>query len=98
MGQIVLCIGPSGTGKSASLRNLKKEECLVFNTANKLMPFKSDLSCVNLRDKNGTERYETIKSYIQSLSVNEDRCKLYIVDDAQFLMAFELMSRANKGI
>lgn len=28
MGQIVLCIGPSGTGKSASLRNLKKEECL----------------------------------------------------------------------
>ena len=32
MGQIVLCIGPSGTGKSASLRNLKKEECLVFNT------------------------------------------------------------------
>lgn len=96
MGQIVLCIGPSGTGKSASLRNLKKEECLVFNTANKLMPFKSDLSCVNLRDKNGTERYETIKSYIQSLSVNEDRCKLYIVDDAQFLMAFELMSRANE--
>lgn len=96
MGQIVLCIGLSGTGKSASLRNLKKEECLVFNTANKLMPFKSDLSCVNLRDKNGTERYETIKSYIQSLSVNEDRCKLYIVDDAQFLMAFELMSRANE--
>ena len=35
MGQICLILGPSGTGKSASLRNLKKEECLVFNTANK---------------------------------------------------------------
>ncbi len=30
MGQIVLCIGPSGTGKSASLRNLKKRGMFSF--------------------------------------------------------------------
>lgn len=96
MGQICLILGPSGTGKSASLRNLKKEECLIFNTANKLMPFKSELTCINLRDQNSSTRYETIKSYIQTLSVNDKRCKMYVVDDAQFLMAFELMSRANE--
>ncbi len=93
MGQIVLVLGTSGTGKSASMRNLKKEECLVFNTANKLLPFKSDLKTINLREENAVARYSDIKGYINKY---KDKCKTYIVDDAQFLMAFELMSRANE--
>lgn len=95
MGQIVLILGTSGTGKSASLRNLKKEECLVFNPANKLLPFKSDLRVINLRDKSPVARYTDIKGFINENSKNGN-CKTYIVDDAQFLMSFEMMSRANE--
>ena len=93
MGQIVLILGTSGTGKSASLRNLKKEECLAFNPANKLLPFKSDLKVINLREMGATARYEEIESYLDKY---KDRCKTYIVDDAQFLMSFEMMFRANE--
>ena len=96
MGQICLILGQSGTGKSASLRNLKKEECVVFNVANKLMPFKSNLEVVNLRQYGtGLARYDEIQAQIVKY-YKQDKRRLFVIDDAQFLMAFELMSRANE--
>ena len=40
MGQAVLIIGESGTGKSASLRNFERGEVTLFNVAGKQLPFK----------------------------------------------------------
>ena len=41
MANIVLILGQSGTGKSASLRNFKSDEVLVINSAGKPLPFKN---------------------------------------------------------
>ena len=40
MGQAVLIIGESGTGKSASMRNFKRDEVTLLNVAKKALPFK----------------------------------------------------------
>ena len=40
MGQAVLIIGESGTGKSASLRNFERGEVTLFNVAGKQLPLK----------------------------------------------------------
>ena len=46
----ILIIGKSGSGKSASLRNFKKEEIAIANVLGKPLPFKSDLELSDLAE------------------------------------------------
>ena len=98
MGLGVLILGESGSGKSTSLRNFKKRDCLIFNVAGKRLPFKQGkekLNNYNLRFMNGSERYEFIT---EKLYEHQDECKVFIIDDSQYLMAFEEMGRwAEQG-
>ncbi len=94
----VLILGESGSGKSSSLRNFKKSDVLIFNVAGKRLPFKQGeekLNTVNLRFMNGSERYEVITSYLLKY---QEQCKIFVIDDSQYLMAFEEINRwAEKG-
>lgn len=47
MGIPVLILGPSGSGKSASLRNFEPEEVGIFNVVNKPLPFRKKLPTAN---------------------------------------------------
>lgn len=95
MGLGVLILGESGSGKSTSLRNFDKSEVLVFSVAGKRLPFRSKLNTVNLRNMNGGERYEVITSYLYKY---QEKCKTFVIDDSQYLMAFEEMGRwAEQG-
>ena len=47
MGIPVLILGESGSGKSASLRNFKQGEIMVFNVANKPFPFREKLDRID---------------------------------------------------
>lgn len=85
MGIPVLICGESGAGKSASLRNFSPDEVGVFNVASKPLPFRSKLPVVN------GASYGTI---IKGLS-NPSR-KVYVIDDSQYLMAFEFFDRAKE--
>lgn len=85
MGIPVLILGASGSGKSTSLRNFEPGEVGVFNVASKPLPFRKKLKLVN------GNNYELIK---QTLSKNN--LKTYVVDDAQYLMAFEQLGRAKE--
>lgn len=87
MGTAVLILGASGTGKSTSLRNFTKGEIGVLNVASKRLPFRGELDVANTSD------YEAIKNTFLKNTFNA-----YAVDDCQYLMAFENMSRAyEKG-
>ena len=79
-----LILGESGTGKSASLRNFGKDEVGIINVANKPLPFKSDLKTFHSTDY----------GYITNL-LKKARVKTLVIDDAQYLMAFEFMKNAN---
>lgn len=85
MGIPVLILGESGSGKSCSLRNFEPEEVGIFNVAGKPLPFKKQLKKVN----NAT--YTDIFK-----ALNAPKLKRYVIDDSQYLMAFEMFDRAKE--
>ena len=85
MGIPVLIMGESGSGKSASMRNLDPEKVGVFNVAGKPMPFRRRLKTVN--NATYTDIYKMLA---------KPKLKTYIIDDSQYLMAFEELDRAKE--
>lgn len=79
MGVAVLVLGASGTGKSASLRNFDPKEIGIFNVASKPLPFRSKMDYI-LNEP-------TYGQIMKSLEDNKLKC--YVIDDSQYLMAFE---------
>lgn len=86
MGIPVLILGHSGSGKSTSLRNFGSEEIGIFNVASKPLPFRNKFKYM----VNGNS-YGSIEA-----SLKKNTLKTYVIDDAQYLMAFELLSKANE--
>lgn len=86
-------LGESGSGKSTSLRNFEKNEVLVLNVADKALPFRKKLNVANLRKASYSERYSVIRQYISNY---QDKCKVFVIDDSQFLMSFEMFDRAKE--
>lgn len=84
MGIAVMVVGASGSGKSTSLRNFEPDEVGIFNVAGKPLPFKKQLPSVD------NASYELI---MKTLKRNSK--KAYIIDDSQYLMAFEAFDKAK---
>ncbi len=86
MGVTVLVLGHSGAGKSTSLRNFEPGELGIFNSAGKALPFRKVLPSVDTKD------YTLIK---RGLAGNRSRA--YVIDDANYLMAFENFAKAQQS-
>lgn len=84
MGIPVLVLGESGSGKSTSLRNFDISEVGIFNVAGKPLPFRKKLNKVN------NANYATILSVLKKPGL-----KKYVIDDSQYLMAFESFDHAK---
>ena len=85
MGVPVLILGESGSGKSCSLRNFDPNEVGIFNVASKPLPFRKKMRMLN------EAKYQEIMAVLVK---NQSKC--YVIDDAQYLMAFSLFDRANE--
>ena len=85
MGVPVLILGESGSGKSCSLRNFEPGELGIFNVASKPLPFRKKMRMLN------DAKYQEIMAVLVK---NQSKC--YVIDDAQYLMAFSLFDRANE--
>lgn len=87
MGQLVMVLGKSGSGKSTSLRNFKPGEVGVLNVAGKKLPFRTDLKPCNRPD---------YRKCVATLAANN--LKAYVIDDSTYLMQFDNFGRAfEKG-
>lgn len=84
MGIPVLILGSSGSGKSTSMRNFKEEDVSIFNVAGKPLPFRKKLPAIN----NAT--YNNIYT-----ALKKPNKKAYVIDDSQYLMAFESFDHAK---
>lgn len=85
MARLVLVISKSGTGKSSSLRNLKKGEASVVLCSGKELPFRSDISTM------------VPKTHLDVISaVERANAPIVVIDDANYLMSFEEMNRATE--
>lgn len=85
MGVSVLVLGHSGSGKSTSLRNFDDSEVRVLNVAGKPLPFRKHLPTLNRPD------YSIIKR-----ALKDPDAKAYVIDDANYLMAFDNFAKANE--
>ena len=93
MGVPVLIMGESGSGKTASLRNFKADEVFIINVAGKELSFKN----VNGLKRKDTSDYDKIKSYLlKAVQSPENKIKSFVLDDTQYLMAFESFARAKE--
>lgn len=80
----ILLIGKSGSGKSTSLRNFKKDEVAVINVLGKPLPFRSDIKAVKLDD------YANILNQIKLTKKN-----IIVIDDANYLITNEFMKNSS---
>lgn len=87
MGIAVLILGESGSGKSASMRNFVESDVRILNVASKPFPFRN----TNKLKKADKATYSMIKG-----AVSSGKSLSYVVDDAQYLMAFESFEKANE--
>lgn len=83
MGNPVLNIGGSGSGKSTGIRNLDRHIAAIFNVAGKPFPFRGmfDMVCT-------TSNVDDIISILKRNTTN-----LYVIDDSQYLMSFKLIDK-----
>lgn len=85
MGIPILILGASGSGKSTSMRNFDPAEIGIFNVASKPLPFRKKLPQIN----NAT--YDIIYKILKKPAL-----KTYVIDDSQYLMAFESFDHAKE--
>lgn len=85
MSKIVFIVANSGTGKSSSLREFKRDEASVISCSGKELPFKNDLKFVIPKS------YPEVLSYIEMAS-----SPVVVIDDANYMMSFEEMNRATE--
>lgn len=88
MATAVLIMGESGSGKSASLRNFAPNEISVFNVTSKPLPFKQGKTKIPKIDN------ATYTDIANALAKPNKRA--YMIDDAGYLLSFEMFKRANE--
>lgn len=83
--QLTFVLGRSGTGKSTSLRNFKKEDGIGYITATgKPLPFKTDIG-----------QYHA-KNYSELIAaINQSKAPVMVIDDFNYFMSFEEFSQAT---
>lgn len=87
-----MILGQSGTGKTTSLRNMNPAETLLIQVVKKPLPFKSNWKPTS---ESGniyhSDNWEQIIRAMQKTSR-----EIIIIDDLQYLLANEFMSRAHE--
>lgn len=85
MGNLIMVLGKSGSGKSTSLRNFAPDEVGVFSVAGKRLPFRGSLPIV---------QHAGYARIAEILAANRRRC--YVIDDATYLMQLDNFARAKE--
>lgn len=99
----VLILGKSGSGKTYSLKNFKKEEVGIISVEKGRLPFKSDLTVTKIPNMESPEMqsYEAINraryAWLMGVIAKTDKHAI-VIDDSQFMLVNELFDRAmEKG-
>jgi ABC-type dipeptide/oligopeptide/nickel transport system ATPase component len=100
-------VGESGTGKSTSIRTLNPEETFIINVTGKALPFKGfKRRYKNLKQDPKTKKFEgnlyhtdnvtQILKILKIVDKTMPNIKQVLIEDSQYLMAFEAMERAEE--
>lgn len=91
-----MILGESGTGKSASLRNLDPKKTLLIQSVRKPMPFKAaGWKPYNKADGTGSVIVTDASNLIEGAMRKIER-EVIVIDDFQYVLANEFMRRSDE--
>lgn len=96
MAKLIAVVGESGSGKSTSIKFLDPKETYIINTAGKELPFKGSEKLYNTDNKNYFEPSSAtdVLSKLKVVSEKAPHIKHIIIEDANYLMSFNLINKA----
>lgn len=95
MSTAILILGESGTGKSASMRNLDPAHTLLIQAVKKPLPFKSPDWKYLPRDPHGCV-YACDQSEKIVAAMKKTRKSVIVIDDFQYVLSNEFMRRVTE--
>ena len=100
MANLVCVLGPTGSGKSTSIKNLDPKSTLILalKSIDKPLPFKGSRRMYNAANKNyfALDGYSDVINYMRSASNNLPHVKNIIIEDATYIMRTEFFDRAQE--
>jgi len=96
--KLIAVVGPTGSGKSTSVKNLDPKETYIINVARKELPFKGSNKMYNLENKNYAEIDEALQvvKYLQSINEKAPHIKNVILEDSNYIMGFNMVRKATE--
>lgn len=93
-----MILGPSGTGKSTSIKGLDPKETVVLNVLRKRLPFKGSGAIYNADNKNlfNVDEHTQIVNLLNSIDQKAPHIKNVIVEDMTYVMRKEFFKRAKE--
>jgi pheromone shutdown protein TraB len=98
MSKLIALVGDTGSGKSHSIQFLNPKETYIINVAGKELPFKGSAKLYNRDSKNYKDVTEAteIQRLCQTLSDTAPQIKTVIIEDGNYVMAFNLVAKATE--
>ncbi len=96
--KLVAIIGPTGTGKSTSIKYLDSKETYIINVAKKELPFKGAEKLYNSENKNYKEIDDAneITRLLRNISDKAPHIKNIVIEDSNYIMGFNIVSKATE--
>jgi len=96
MAKVIAIVGESGTGKSTSIKDLDPKSTYIINTAEKELPFRGSQKLYNAENKNYYVPESTLDvlKKLKTISEKAPHIKDIVIEDSNYLMSFNLVSKA----
>ena len=96
--KLIGIVGPTGTGKSTSIKHLNPKETYIINVAKKELPFKGAEKLYNAENKNYKEVDDAneITRLLKTISEKASHIKNIIIEDSNYIMGFTIISKATE--
>ena len=96
--KLIGIVGPTGTGKSTSVKHLDPKETYIINVAKKELPFKGAEKLYNSESKNYKEVDDAteITRLLKTILEKAPHIKNIIIEDSNYIMGFNMLAKATE--
>lgn len=96
--KLIGIVGPTGTGKSTSVKHLDPKSTYIINVAKKELPFKGAEKLYNAENRNYKEVDDAneITRLLRTISDKAPHIKNIVIEDSNYIMGFNMIAKATE--